>query len=83
MVRKGSRVYIEGRIQTRSFDDKTGSRRHVVEVLADNMLLLDVRKGPDDNGYYEDSYDDELNIDIDFEKRLSNEPMPESSDIPF
>lgn len=83
LVRKGSRVYIEGRIQTRSFDDKIGNRRHVVEVLADNMLLLDVRKGSDENGYYEDSYDDELNIDIDFEKRLSNEPPPENNDIPF
>lgn len=83
LVRKGSRVYIEGRIQTRSFDDKTGNRRHVVEVLADNMLLLDVRKGYDDNGEYEDSYDEELNIDIDFEKRLSNEPPPDNNDIPF
>ncbi len=83
LVRKGSRVYIEGRIQTRSFDDKIGNRRHVVEVLADNMLLLDVRKGSDDNGYYDDAYDDELNIDIDFEKRLSNEPPPDNNDIPF
>ena len=44
LINKGSRVYIEGRIQTRSFDDKTGNRRHVVEILADNMLRLDNRK---------------------------------------
>ncbi len=44
LVKKGTRVYIEGRIQTRSFEDKNGSKRHVVEILADNMLLLDPRK---------------------------------------
>jgi single stranded DNA-binding protein len=44
LVKKGSRVYIEGRIQTRTFDDKSNNRRHVVEILADNMLLLESRK---------------------------------------
>jgi len=47
LVKKGTRVYIEGRIQTRSFEDKNGSKRHVVEILADNMLLLDPRKSKD------------------------------------
>ncbi len=44
LVAKGSRIYIEGRIQTRTFDDKNHNRRHVVEILADNMLLLDSRR---------------------------------------
>lgn len=44
LVAKGSRVYIEGKIQTRSFEDKNGSKKHVVEILADNMLLLDTKK---------------------------------------
>ena len=44
LVKKGSRVYIEGRIQTRTFEDKEGRRRHITEILADNMLLLDQRK---------------------------------------
>ncbi len=44
LVAKGSRIYIEGRIQTRTFDDKNKNRRHVVEILADNMLLLDSRR---------------------------------------
>lgn len=56
LVTKGSRVYIEGKIQTRSFDDKSGNRRHVVEILADNMLMLEQRKN-DDNDY--DSYSDD------------------------
>ncbi len=58
LVRKGSRIYVEGRIQTRHFEDKSGNRRHVVEVLADNMLLLDAKKSRDDN-YDDDDYDDD------------------------
>ncbi len=58
LVSKGSRVYIEGRIQTRTFDDKSGNRRHVVEVLADNMLLLDPKGKSNDDYDSEDSSDE-------------------------
>ena len=45
LVKKGTRVYIEGKIQTRSIDDKqTGNKRTIVEIMADNMLILDARK---------------------------------------
>ena len=39
-VRKGDRIYIEGRIRYRSYDDKQGQRRYVTEIWADNMELL-------------------------------------------
>jgi single-strand DNA-binding protein len=44
LVRRGSRVYIEGKIQSRSFDDKEGHKRYVTEVVADNILMLDAKK---------------------------------------
>lgn len=37
---KGRQVAIEGRIQTRSYDDKNGNRRWVTEVVADNVQFL-------------------------------------------
>jgi len=41
-LKKGKKVYIEGRIQTRSYDDKnTGAKKYVTEVVADNMIMLD------------------------------------------
>jgi single-strand DNA-binding protein len=41
-LKKGKKIYIEGRIQTRSYDDKnTGTKRYVTEVVADNMIMLD------------------------------------------
>ncbi len=40
-VKKGKRVYIEGRIQSRSYDDKEGNKRYITEIVASDMILLD------------------------------------------
>ena len=40
-LKKGSKVYIEGRLQTRSWEDKDGVKRYITEVVADNMTMLD------------------------------------------
>ena len=37
---KGTQVYVEGRLQTRSYDDKDGVKRYVTEVVAQNLVLL-------------------------------------------
>ena len=39
-VRKGSLLYIEGRLRSRSYDDKDGIKRYVTEILADSMNLV-------------------------------------------
>ncbi|MBO6258282.1 MAG: single-stranded DNA-binding protein [Succinivibrio sp.] len=43
-LHKGSRVYIEGKLRTRSYTDKTGVKRMVTEISADEMLMLDSRR---------------------------------------
>lgn len=40
-VRKGSRIYVEGRLQTRSWDDPTGVKKYRTEVIMENMIMLD------------------------------------------
>lgn len=40
-VKKGRRVYVEGRLSKRDYMDKQNVKRFVVEVLADNLILLD------------------------------------------
>ena len=40
-LNKGSHVYIEGKLRTRSYDDKNGNKRYVTEVVADSLLMLD------------------------------------------
>jgi len=39
-LRKGSRIYIEGRLQTRQWEDQQGQNRSTTEVVATNMLML-------------------------------------------
>ena len=41
MVKRGSKVYIEGKLQSRTFEDKNGFKKNVYEILADNMLMLE------------------------------------------
>ena len=42
---KGKQVYVEGRLQTRSYDDKDGQKKYVTEVVADDVILLGGRGG--------------------------------------
>lgn len=42
-VKKGSLIYIEGKIRTRSWDDKDGNKKYTTEIVADNMQLLGKR----------------------------------------
>jgi single-strand DNA-binding protein len=45
-LKKGKKVYIEGRIQTRSYDDKnTGAKKYITEIVADNLIMLDGGRG--------------------------------------
>jgi single-strand DNA-binding protein len=50
IVKKGSRLLVEGKIQTRSFE-KNGEKRYVTEIVADNVLLLDGRKSLEELSY--------------------------------
>ena len=39
-VQKGKKIYVEWRIQTRSWEDQTGQKRYKTEVVGDNIILL-------------------------------------------
>ena len=42
-VHKGDKLYIEGKIRSRSYDDQNGIKRYIVEIFADNMEMLTPR----------------------------------------
>jgi len=53
-LKKGSQVYIEGRLRTRKYTDKDGVERYATEVIADTMQMLGGRQGagePSDDRY--------------------------------
>ena len=39
-VHKGDKLYVEGKIRTRSYDDQSGAKRYVTEIFVDNMEML-------------------------------------------
>jgi single-strand DNA-binding protein len=53
-LRKGSKVYIEGRLQTREYQGQDGQTRQSVEIVANEMLILDSRQQGGTSGGYED-----------------------------
>jgi single-strand DNA-binding protein len=44
-LRKGSKVYVEGRLQTRKWQDRDGNDRYTTEIVANEMQMLDGRGG--------------------------------------
>jgi single-strand DNA-binding protein len=44
-LKKGSKVYLEGRLQTRKWQDKQGNDRYTTEIIANEMQMLDGRGG--------------------------------------
>ncbi len=61
-VRKGSQIYVEGRLRTREWMDKDNNKRYTTEILADTMNLLGRRSdnpasdGPRQGGYQQGGY---------------------------
>ncbi|MGX5688919.1 single-stranded DNA-binding protein [Arcticibacter tournemirensis] len=48
-LQKGKLVYVEGKLRTRSYDDREGNKRYVTEIVADNFNMLG-RKSDNENG---------------------------------
>ena len=49
-LRKGHKVYVEGRIQTRQWEDQTGNKRYTTELIADQVTSLERREREDGAG---------------------------------
>jgi single-strand DNA-binding protein len=43
-LRKGVKVYVEGRLQTRNWEDQTGNKRYTTELVADRVVSLERRQ---------------------------------------
>tara|TARA_B100000927_G_scaffold289930_1_gene287535 strand:+ start:464 stop:883 length:420 start_codon:yes stop_codon:yes gene_type:complete len=71
-LKKGSSVYIEGKIRTNKWEDKEGKTRYNTEILADNMTMLGSKINTEDS--------DRNNIKSISEKKSVNN---ENDDLPF
>ncbi len=57
-LHKGSLVYVEGRLKTRSWEDKEGNKKFATEIVGDNMIMLDKRNDGSQPGSPIDGIDD-------------------------
>ena len=55
-LRKGSKIYIEGRIQSRKYQDRDGIERTAYEIIANEMKMLDSRQSGGGAPYQEGGY---------------------------
>jgi len=97
-VKKGSQLFIEGKIRTRSYDDRDGNKKYITEIIADNMQMLGRRSDSQssDTDDVESTYSDTesrssspgddstARADNPFEDTgNSNKPADEPDDLPF
>ncbi len=63
-LKKGKQIYVEGRLETRSWDDKDGQKKYMTEIIADRIQLLGSRgdgggraagRGGDEMDHYEET----------------------------
>lgn len=54
-LKKGTQVYLEGRLQTRSWDAQDGQKRYRTEIIADNMIMLQRAAGGGAQGGFDQS----------------------------
>jgi len=60
---KGQRVYIEGRLQTRRWEDASGTKKAVTEIVASEMIILSQRNrstNEDDDDAFDHEYDQDM-----------------------
>jgi single-strand DNA-binding protein len=77
-LKKGSQIYLEGKIRTRSWEDQTGNKRYTTEIVADTFNMLSKR---DDNGQQQQGApqsNQTPNTTV-----QNSAPVDEADDLPF
>ncbi len=49
-LHKGSKIYLEGKIKYRTYDDKDGNKRYITEIVGDTFTMLDTKQGGIEGG---------------------------------
>mgnify|MGYP000885258799 CR=1 FL=1 len=78
-VRKGSKLFIEGKITSRSYEDKSGVKRYVTEITAENLELLNRTNATSDDSQMPSP--SAQGNQYDYTDSISN--TPDDSDLPF
>jgi single-strand DNA-binding protein len=82
-LKKGSQVYIEGRLQTRKWTGRDDIDRYVTEIIADDMRMLGGRPAANDAESEPHQADGNASAPADVRKTSSKHPLFEEDAIPF
>lgn len=80
-LHKGSLVYIEGRLRTRSWEDKEGNKKFATEVVGDNLIMLDKRSDHSSHGPTHSENAEGFNADV--PPPVGESGATPSQDLPF
>lgn len=82
-LHKGKQVYLEGKIRSRTFKDREGVDKTVVEIRADNMVMLGRGEGQGGGGGRSESYSPNRSAGSGKPASAPTEPEYSDEDIPF
>lgn len=83
-TRKGSLVGIDGRIQTRSYENQQGTRVYVTEVVAENFSLLESKNSNQNNGQnYQNQQNGQSSPSSNPNDQFNSMPDIKDDDLPF
>lgn len=74
-LRKGSKVYVEGRLQTTEWTGQDNIKRYRTEIVAENMIMLDRQGGSNSGEFKNEPSQDIINGEIEEEIRVENIPF--------
>jgi single-strand DNA-binding protein len=82
-IQKGRQLYIEGRIRTRSYDDKDGAKKYVTEILADTIQFLGKKEAGDGAPQTANGYQQAAAAEPMGQESSAFEPNDAGDDLPF
>ena len=82
-LKKGSKCYVEGRIQTRKWQDNTGQDRYSTEIIADQMQMLDSRTGGTGDFNQQGTYSAPQTNQQQQQQQQQQQPTPPPAQQPF
>jgi single-strand DNA-binding protein len=77
-VKKGSQLYIDGKIRTRTYEDKDGNKKYITEIVADTMQMLGSKEHSPSSSNNNQRPNEIQDVSADFE----DEPAGDD-DLPF
>lgn len=81
-LKKGGKIYAEGKLQTRKWTDKDNQERYTTEIVVDNFTMLDSKRDSEGGGSYDQSRSDNSGGGGNFSKPMA-QPKKISEDAPF